>query len=95
MGAGILHHASSMEERCELLHRLGAVFYQDPFDCPDLDLAENPALGGQETSARCFSTRPVFFIVAIWILAQARGESPENVVSRRGEGGELSLQYSS
>lgn len=37
-GAAIIHNAYSMDERCKALEQLGAVFYEDPRDCPDLDL---------------------------------------------------------
>ncbi|ROW14347.1 hypothetical protein VPNG_04014 [Cytospora leucostoma] len=38
MGVGIIHNAYNMEERCKALELLGAVFYEEPRDCPDLDL---------------------------------------------------------
>ena len=37
-GAGIIHNAYSMEERCKVIERLGGTFYENPKDCPDLDL---------------------------------------------------------
>ncbi|CAK7205705.1 hypothetical protein SEUCBS139899_008484 [Sporothrix eucalyptigena] len=37
-GAGIIHNAHSMEERCKVIKRLGGTFYENPKDCPDLDL---------------------------------------------------------
>lgn len=36
--AGIVHNAHSMEERCEVIEKLGGKFYENPKDCPDLDL---------------------------------------------------------
>jgi hypothetical protein len=38
-GVAIIHNAYNMEERCEAIKQLGGVFYADPKDCPDLDLA--------------------------------------------------------
>ncbi|KAI1087804.1 hypothetical protein F5B19DRAFT_474148 [Rostrohypoxylon terebratum] len=37
-GVGAFFNAFSMDERCEILEKLGAEFYQDPADCPHLDL---------------------------------------------------------
>lgn len=34
-----------MEERCELLERLGAVYYTNPEVCPSLDLSGEQARG--------------------------------------------------
>ncbi|KAH9230135.1 hypothetical protein K456DRAFT_55848 [Colletotrichum gloeosporioides 23] len=39
MGTGIIKLAKDMEERCCLIKNLGGVFYEDPNECPDLDLA--------------------------------------------------------
>ncbi|KND88129.1 hypothetical protein TOPH_07235 [Tolypocladium ophioglossoides CBS 100239] len=38
-GRRYIHNAYDMEERCTVIERLGGVFYADPKDCPDLDLA--------------------------------------------------------
>ncbi|PWY80847.1 hypothetical protein BO94DRAFT_470594 [Aspergillus sclerotioniger CBS 115572] len=38
-GAAILYNARDMEERCELIKRLGGEFFEDPNDCPYLDLS--------------------------------------------------------
>lgn len=37
-GAGILYNAYSMAERCRVIEKLGGTFYENPKDCPDLDL---------------------------------------------------------
>ncbi|KAK3305283.1 uncharacterized protein B0T15DRAFT_398433 [Chaetomium strumarium] len=37
--AGMLFNAYTMEERCNVIEKLGATFYANPKDCPDLDLA--------------------------------------------------------
>ncbi|KAM0446740.1 hypothetical protein ACHAPV_003792 [Trichoderma viride] len=37
-GAAIIHNAFNMEERCKAIEQLGGVFFEDPKDCPDLDL---------------------------------------------------------
>ncbi|KUI60653.1 hypothetical protein VP1G_07875 [Cytospora mali] len=37
-GVAIIHNAYNMEERCKALEKLGAVFYENPRDCQDLDL---------------------------------------------------------
>ena len=34
--AGMVFHAYSMEERCQVLEQLGGTFYADPEDCPEL-----------------------------------------------------------
>ena len=36
---GMLFNAYTMEERCTWIEKLGGIFYADPKDCPDLDLA--------------------------------------------------------
>ncbi|GLB01628.1 hypothetical protein AtubIFM57258_000037 [Aspergillus tubingensis] len=38
LGTAIIHNAKNMEERCELIKRLGGIFYADPSDCPYLNL---------------------------------------------------------
>lgn len=38
-GAGIIYNAFTMEERCMVIEKLGGVFYSNPMECPDLDLA--------------------------------------------------------
>lgn len=38
-GMGRIRNAFSMEERCRQIEKLGGVFYSDPAECPDLDLA--------------------------------------------------------
>ncbi|OJJ73305.1 hypothetical protein ASPBRDRAFT_121978 [Aspergillus brasiliensis CBS 101740] len=38
MGTAIIYNANNMEERCDLIQRLGGIFYADPSDCPYLDL---------------------------------------------------------
>lgn len=35
---GMVRYARSMEERCRILERLGATFYKNPKECPDLNL---------------------------------------------------------
>lgn len=37
-GLGMLWSAISMDERCEIVEKLGGKFYSDPKDCPHLDL---------------------------------------------------------
>ncbi|PTB46640.1 hypothetical protein M441DRAFT_126913 [Trichoderma asperellum CBS 433.97] len=37
-GAAIIHNAFNMEERCKAIEQLGGVFFENPKDCPDLDL---------------------------------------------------------
>lgn len=37
--AGMLFNAYTMEERCNVIKKLGGTFYVNPKDCPDLDLA--------------------------------------------------------
>lgn len=39
IGAGIIHNASDMEERCRLIGRVGGAYYADPNDCPYLDIS--------------------------------------------------------
>ena len=36
-GVGCVANARDMDERCRLLEKLGAIFYQTPEDCKDLD----------------------------------------------------------
>ena len=38
-GIGRIRNAFSMEERCRQIEKLGGVFYNDPAQCPDLELA--------------------------------------------------------
>lgn len=38
-GAGMVHNAYNMEERCKAIERLGGVFYTNPQDCIHLDLS--------------------------------------------------------
>ena len=38
LGTAIIFNAKDMEERCELIKRLGGIFYADPSDCPYLNL---------------------------------------------------------
>jgi hypothetical protein len=40
MGAGRIHIAITMEERCKIMEDLGAVYYAKPEDCPLLDLSD-------------------------------------------------------
>lgn len=40
LGTGKIHVATDMEKRCEVLETLGAVYYENPEDCPDLDLSD-------------------------------------------------------
>lgn len=40
LGTGRIHNAKDMEERCQVLETLGAVYYENPEDCSDLDLSE-------------------------------------------------------
>lgn len=37
---GRIGNARDMDERCRLIERFGGIFYEDPADCPHLDLAE-------------------------------------------------------
>ena len=37
-GFGLLGNSYTMQERCMMIERLGGVFYDDPKDCPYLDL---------------------------------------------------------
>ncbi|KAF5518717.1 hypothetical protein CGCA056_v009535 [Colletotrichum aenigma] len=39
MGTGIIKLSKDIEERCRLIKELGGVFYEDPKECLDLDLA--------------------------------------------------------
>ncbi|KAI8260729.1 hypothetical protein K4K58_001804 [Colletotrichum sp. SAR11_239] len=39
MGTGVIKLAKDMEERCRLIKEFGGAFYEDPEECPDLDLA--------------------------------------------------------
>jgi hypothetical protein len=38
-GVAIIYNAYNMEERCKAIKQVGGVFYADPKDCLDLDLA--------------------------------------------------------
>ncbi|CAK46245.1 hypothetical protein CBS115989_5280 [Aspergillus niger] len=38
LGTAIIYNANNMEERCEMIKRLGGIFYADPRNCPFLDL---------------------------------------------------------
>ncbi|KAK1762697.1 hypothetical protein QBC33DRAFT_460789, partial [Phialemonium atrogriseum] len=38
-GLGRIGNARDMEERCCLIKRFGGIFYENPADCPHLDLA--------------------------------------------------------
>ncbi|KAK1671226.1 hypothetical protein BDP55DRAFT_507629, partial [Colletotrichum godetiae] len=38
IGLGRIKNANDMEERCRVIQRLGGVFYEDPFESPELDL---------------------------------------------------------
>ncbi|OJJ87039.1 uncharacterized protein ASPGLDRAFT_64322 [Aspergillus glaucus CBS 516.65] len=38
IGGAIIHNVFSMEERCEVIKRLGGFYYANPKDCPYLDL---------------------------------------------------------
>lgn len=38
MGMGRIRNAFSMEERCRQIKKLGGIFYNDPAECPDLNL---------------------------------------------------------
>ncbi|KAK1449961.1 hypothetical protein CMEL01_07297 [Colletotrichum melonis] len=38
MGVGRIKNARNMEERCSVIQKLGGVFYEDPFESPELDL---------------------------------------------------------
>lgn len=40
-GYGVIYNSVTMEEQCEMIKELGGTFYQDPKDCPYLDLPEN------------------------------------------------------
>lgn len=40
MGAGRIHIAVTMDERCKIMEDLGAVYYARPEDCPLLDLSD-------------------------------------------------------
>jgi hypothetical protein len=37
-GTAIIHNALNMEERCKAIEKLGGRFYENPRDCPFLDL---------------------------------------------------------
>lgn len=45
MGAGRIHIAVTMEERCKIMESLGAVYYGNPGDCPLLDLSDEAVSG--------------------------------------------------
>jgi hypothetical protein len=38
IGVGRVANAVSMSERCDVIRRLGGIFYADPKDCPELKL---------------------------------------------------------
>lgn len=40
-GYGVIYNSLTMEEQCEMIGEFGGTFYQDPKDCPYLDLPEN------------------------------------------------------
>lgn len=40
IGAGRIHIAITMDERCKIMEDLGAVYYAKPEDCPLLDLSD-------------------------------------------------------
>ncbi|EED20559.1 conserved hypothetical protein [Talaromyces stipitatus ATCC 10500] len=40
---GIIYNALNMDERCQIIERLGGKFYPDPKRCPYLDLADDPS----------------------------------------------------
>ncbi|KAL7943678.1 hypothetical protein V8C42DRAFT_328164 [Trichoderma barbatum] len=40
-GYGVIYNSINMEEQCDMIEEFGGTFYQDPKDCPYLDLAEN------------------------------------------------------
>ncbi|EHK41988.1 hypothetical protein TRIATDRAFT_312517 [Trichoderma atroviride IMI 206040] len=40
-GYGVIYNSLTMEEQCEMIEEFGGTFYQDPKDCPYLDLPEN------------------------------------------------------
>ena len=37
-GTGVIHNAFNMEERCKAIEQLEGRFYENPKDCPFLDL---------------------------------------------------------
>ncbi|KAL7909540.1 hypothetical protein GGI35DRAFT_450204 [Trichoderma velutinum] len=41
IGYGVIYNSNTMEEQCEMIKEFGGTFYQDPKDCPYLDLAED------------------------------------------------------
>lgn len=45
MGAGRIHLAITMDERCKIMEDLGAVYYARPEDCPLLDLSDEAVPG--------------------------------------------------
>lgn len=45
MGAGRIHIATTMDERCKIMEKLGAVYYAKPEDCPLLDLSDEVVPG--------------------------------------------------
>ncbi|KAL1875202.1 hypothetical protein Daus18300_003273 [Diaporthe australafricana] len=45
VGAGRIHIAVTMEERCRIMQALGAVYYATPEDCPLLDLSDEAVPG--------------------------------------------------
>lgn len=40
-GYGVIYNSLTMEEQCEMIEEFGGTFYQDPKDCPYLDLPGN------------------------------------------------------
>jgi hypothetical protein len=40
-GYGVIYNSINMEEQCKIIEKLGGIFYQDPKDCPHLDLSDN------------------------------------------------------
>lgn len=38
---GLIYNARDMNERCRMIERFGGTFYEDPRDCPYLDLAND------------------------------------------------------
>ncbi|KAI1305058.1 hypothetical protein F5Y03DRAFT_356384 [Xylaria venustula] len=41
MGLGRIWNTTSMDERCEVVKKLGGTYYADPLLCPDLHLLED------------------------------------------------------
>lgn len=38
---GLIYNARDMNERCQMIERFGGTFYEDPRECPYLDLAND------------------------------------------------------